>query len=107
MHPSELELRGLSHAEVQEATNTHAKHIKLRVESRAQLRATVDYAYVDDIPLVSEAAQKQAQRTAVSFRTKVRRGQDPILGPPSARGEFPLHRGRQGQDDRPPGSTDI
>ena len=63
-HPSKLELQGLTQAEAQEAINTYAKHVELRVHMRAQLREAVDHAYMDDLPLVSEATQKQAKRTA-------------------------------------------
>lgn len=60
----ELELQGLTQTEAQEAINAYAKHVKLRVGMREKLRETVDHAYIDDIPLVSEATQKQAKRTA-------------------------------------------
>src|SRR5699024_2358640 len=63
-HPSKLEHQGLTQAEAQEAINTYAKHVELRVHMRAQLREAVDHAYMDDLPLVSEATQKQAKRTA-------------------------------------------
>lgn len=59
-----LKLQGLTQAEAQEAINTYAKHVKLQVGTRAKLREAVDHAYIDDIPLVSEATQKQAKRTA-------------------------------------------
>ena len=60
----ELELQGLTQDQAQEAINTYAKHVELRVHMRAQLRESIDHAYMDDLPLVSEATQKQAKRTA-------------------------------------------
>ena len=63
-HPSRLEVQGLTQAEAQEAINTYAKHVELRVHMRAQLREAVDHAYMDDLPLVSEATQNQAKRAA-------------------------------------------
>lgn len=60
----EFELHGLTHTEVQDAINAYAKHVQLRVQARAELRATVDRAYVSDLPLISEATQKQAVRSA-------------------------------------------
>lgn len=69
----ELELHGLTQAQAQEAINAYAKHTKLRIETRTQLRDTVDHAYIDDIPLISEATQKQAKRTA---KARVRLIQD-------------------------------
>lgn len=61
---AEFELHGLTQAEAQDAIAAYAKHVQLRVQSRAGLRAAVDRAYVDDLPLISEATQKQALRTA-------------------------------------------
>ena len=63
-HSSKLELHGLTQAEAHEAINTYAKHVELRVHMRAQLREAVDRAHMDDLPLVSEATQNQAKRTA-------------------------------------------
>lgn len=60
----EFELHGLTHTEVQDAINAYVKHVQLRVQARAELRATVDRAYVNDLPLISEATQKQAVRSA-------------------------------------------
>ena len=78
-HSSKLALQGLTQAEVQEAINAYAKHVELRVHMRAQLREAVDHAYMDDLPLVSEATQKQAKRTA---NARVRLIQDEGEQPP-------------------------
>lgn len=59
-----LDLYGLTQAEAQDVIKAHAKHVQLRIQARAELRATVDRAYVNDLSLVSEATQKQAVRTA-------------------------------------------
>ncbi len=58
-----FELHGLTQAEAQDAINRYAKHVQLRVQARNELRTTVCHAYVDDLPLISEATQKQALRT--------------------------------------------
>lgn len=52
---AKLELHGLTPAQAQEAIDIYAKHIHLRIRVRADLRATVDRVYVDNIPLESEA----------------------------------------------------
>lgn len=62
--PPEFELHGLTQTEVQDVINAYAKHVQLRIQARSELRATVDRAYVNDLPLISEATQKQAVRTA-------------------------------------------
>ena len=61
---TKLDLHGLTHAEAQDVINAYAKHVQLRIQARAELRTTVDRAYVNDLPLISEATQKQAIRTA-------------------------------------------
>lgn len=61
---TKLDLYGLTPAEAQDVIKAHAKHVQLRIQARAELRATVDRAYVNDLPLISEATQKQAVRTA-------------------------------------------
>lgn len=52
---AKFELHGLTLAQAQEAIDIYAKHIRLRIRVRTDLRASVDRAYLDNIPLGPEA----------------------------------------------------